>query len=396
MPDKATKYDPPDSPTSVGWTEAKHIRLFSEEEPFELESGGTIGPIDIEYETYGELSPAKDNVILVAHALSGDAHAAGWDKRAQETGRTYRVDHPGWWDTMIGPGKPLDTNRFHIMCMNYLGSCYGTTGPSSIDPGTGKPYGLQFPEVNVSDWVRLQAKMLDALGIGDVLCVVGGSLGGQQAIEWSLAYPERVRKCIVLAASRRLSTQGLAFNAVGRYSILNDPNFNNGDYYDGAPPAAGLAAARMLAHITYLSDEGMHERFGRSLQKGVEEQPDDRFGVQFKVESYLDYQGRAFVQRFDANSYLYISRAMDHYDAAEQWGHGDLVAACSRIQSQVMVVSFSSDWLYPPARCYTFALALSRNRKPVTYVEVPSRYGHDAFLVETKPVGHLLTSFLKR
>lgn len=396
MAKEKSRHEPPGSPTSVGWTEAQRITLFSEKKPFALEGGGSIGPVEIEYEAYGKLSPAKDNVVLIAHALSGDAHAAGWDRHAAQSGRAYRVDHPGWWDTMIGPGKPLDTNRFYILCSNYLGSCYGTTGPSSINPKTGKPFGLSFPEVSVNDWVRLQAHMLDEMGIQQVLCVVGGSLGGQQAIEWALAYPERIRKCIVLAASPRLSTQGLAFNAVGRYSILNDPHFKDGNYYGGPPPAAGLAAARMLAHITYLSDEGMHEKFGRRKQEDASTQPDERFGIQFQVESYLDYQGRAFVQRFDANSYLYISRAMDYYDSAEQWGDGDLVAACKRIQSRVMVVSFSSDWLYPPKQCYEFALALSRNRRPVTYVEVPSRYGHDAFLVETAPVGYLLTHFLKR
>ena len=387
-------YDPPDSPRSVGWTEAQQIRLATAEQPFALEASGAIGPVDMEYETYGKLNAARDNAILVLQALSGDAHVAGWDKRAQDTGRLYRVRKPGWWDTMVGPGKPFDTNRFFVIGSNFLGSCYGTTGPSSTNPKTGKPYGLEFPLVTVNDWVRLQAKLLDALGIERLLAVVGGSLGGQQAIEWALAFPERVKKSIVLAASARLSTQGLAFNAVGRYSILNDPNFRGGSYYDGTPPAAGLAAARMLAHITYLSDEGMHEKFGRRLHPEEKQNADSRFGIEFQVESYLDYQGRSFVERFDANSYLYISRAMDYYDAAEQWGGGDLVAACRLIRSDIMVVSFSSDWLYPPARCREFALALCRNKKPVTYVEVPSQYGHDSFLVETGPVGYLVRHFL--
>ncbi len=387
MPD-----DGPDSPHSVGWTEAQTIRLADEANPFRLEMGQDFAPVDVEYETYGRLSPAKDNVVLVLHALSGDAHVAGWDRRAAETGRPWRERKPGWWDSVVGPGKPLDTNKYFIICSNFLGSCYGTSGPSSLNPATGKAYGLTFPVVTIHDWVRLQAKLLDALGIGEVLAVVGGSLGGQQAIEWALAFPERVRRCIVLAASPRLSAQGLGFNAVGRYSIMNDPHFNQGDYYEGEPPRAGLAAARMLAHITYLSDEGMHAKFGRRRQ--TLDKAGYSFGVEFAVESYLEYMGRSFVERFDANSYLYITRAMDYYDAADYWGGGDLVAACERIQTQLMVVSFSSDWLYPPEECREFAQAMTRLAKPLTYVDVPSRYGHDAFLVETARVGQLLRSFI--
>lgn len=384
----------PESRGSVGWTEAAAVRLATTARKFELESGGSLGPVDVEYETYGKLSRAKDNAVLVCHALSGDAHAAGWDRRAEETGRRWRLDKPGWWDTVIGPGKPIDTNKFFVICTNYLGSCYGTTGPSSPDPATGKPYGLRFPVVTVEDWVRLQALLLDKLGVDELHAVVGGSLGGQQAIEWALRYPERVRNALVLAASARLSTQGLGFNAVGRYSILNDPAFNGGDYYGGEAPKAGLAAARMLAHITYLSDEGMHRKFGRRLQD--KQAPDFGFGVEFQVESYLNYQGKSFVERFDANSYLYITRAMDYYDAARVWGGGNLAAAAERIRSRMLVASFSSDWLYTPEDCREFARALCRAGKPVTYVDVPSPYGHDAFLVETERVGRLLTSFLGR
>ncbi len=384
-------FDPPDSPTSVGWTEAKTIRL-AEETPFALEVGGELSPIDVEYETYGELSSLKDNVILVCHALSGDAHVAGWDRLAKETGRTYRDGRPGWWDMMVGPGKPIDTDRYFVICPNNLGSCYGTTGPSSVNPATGKPYGLTFPVVTIGDWTRLQMTLLEQLGIERLYAVIGGSLGGQQVIEWALAYPDRLDKAMVFAASPRLSTQGLGFNAVGRFSIMNDPNFKDGDYYGGPLPEAGLAAARMLAHITYLSDEGMHEKFGRRLQN--KERPDFSFGVEFEVESYLGYQGRAFVERFDANSYLYVTRAADYYDAAVQWGDGCLVEACKRIEAEVMVVSFSADWLYPPEEMKEFALGLSRNGKRVNYIDVPSRYGHDAFLVETEPVAHLLRHFL--
>lgn len=392
MAQKKHAYDLPESPSSVGWTEAKTIRLATAENPFLLESGSSIVPVDVEYETYGTLSSDKDNVILVLHALSGDAHAAGWDKNA--TGeRAWRLKKPGWWDSVIGPGKPLDSNRYFIICSNYLGSCYGTTGPASINPETNRPYGLTFPVVTVGDWVRLQARLLDALNIDKVYAVIGGSLGGQQAIEWTLAFPERVEKSIVLAASPRLSTQGLAFNAVARFSIMNDPAFNDGNYYGSKSPDHGLAAARMLGHITYLSDEGMYQKFGRKLQNN-KNKPDFGFGVEFEVESYLDYQGRTFVRRFDANSYLYITKAMDYYDVSAQWGRGNLIKACERVKSEVIVVSFSSDWLYTPGQCKEFALALCHNGKPVTYVNIPSPYGHDAFLVETDQVGNLIKYFL--
>ena len=246
--------------------------------------------------------------------------------------------------------------------------------------------------VTVGDWVRLQALLLDHLGIQRVYAVIGGSLGGQQALEWALAYPDRVENAIILAASARLSPQGLAFNAVARHAILADPNFKGGDYYDDKPPAEGLAAARMLGHITYLSDEAMYKKFGRRYQG--KSAPEFSFGIEFEVESYLAYQGKSFVERFDANSYLYITRAMDYYDAARNWGGGDLTQACNRLNSRIMIVSFSSDWLYPPKECKELALAISRNGKPVTYVMVPSAYGHDSFLVETEEVGRLIRNFL--
>jgi len=382
----------PDALDSVGYTQAKTIRLVDIGTPMDLELGGTVGPVDVEYETYGELSSRKDNAVFIAHALSGDAHVAGWDKDAKQTGRTWRQRKPGWWDTIVGPGKAIDTNRYFVICPNVLGSCYGTTGPASIDPRTGKPYGVSFPMVTVGDWVKLHARLLDALGIARVCAVVGGSLGGQQALEMALAFPERVERAVILASAARLSAQGLAFNAVGRYCILNDPKFAGGDYYETGGPDAGLAAARMLAHITYLSDEGMHEKFGRRLQTADGQKAG--FGIEFAVESYLDYQGRAFVERFDANSYLYVTRAMDYYDAAAAWGGGNLVAACARAKGQFLVVSFDSDWLYPPGDCKELAMALARNGAPVTYANVPSRFGHDSFLVETQKVGRLLRSFL--
>jgi homoserine O-acetyltransferase/O-succinyltransferase len=377
----------------VGWTAAKTIRLVPADAPMDLELGGRIAPVDVEYEAYGALSPSRDNVVLVAHALSGDAHVAGWDMDTESNGRTWRRRKPGWWDAVVGPGKAIDTRRYFVICPNVLGSCYGTTGPASIDPRTGKPYGLGFPMVTVGDWVKLHAKLLDALGIARVAAVVGGSLGGQQALEMALAFPDRVERVVVLAAAARLSAQGVGFNAVGRYCILKDPNFHHGDYYGReAGPHAGLAAARMLAHITYLSDEGMHEKFGRRLQSASEQKAG--FGIEFAVESYLDYQGRAFVERFDANSYLYITRAMDYYDAAAAWGGGNLVEACRRVRARALVVSFDSDWLYPPGDCKDLALALAKTGAGVTFTDVPSRFGHDSFLVETQKVGRLLRGFL--
>ncbi|OQA88114.1 MAG: Homoserine O-acetyltransferase [bacterium ADurb.Bin236] len=388
----AGAWHPANAPDCVGWTSAKTVRIATAARPFRTELGGSVGPVDVEYETYGELSAARDNVVLIAHALSGDAHVAGWDADAKRTGRLWRMKKPGWWDAVVGPGKAIDTRKYFVVCANVLGGCCGATGPSSPNPFTGKPYSLQFPMVTVGDWVKQQAALLDELGIERLHAVVGGSLGGQQAIEWAMSRPDRVDRCIVLAATPRLSTQGLAFNAIGRRSIINDPDFKNGEYYGSAPPSSGLAAARMLAHITYLSEAGMREKFGRRAKDDV--CPGCGFGIEFEVESYLDRQGRSFVERFDANSYLYITRAMDYYDAAEKWGGGSLEEAASRVSSRVMAVSFDSDWLYPPEGMKEFAQALARNGKPVTYINVPSRYGHDAFLVETETVSRLLRDFL--
>lgn len=388
------RYDAPDSEQSVGWTHPQRVRLVAEGDTMPLAAGHVLGPIDVEYECYGEPNAAGDNVILITHALSGDAHVAGWDAAWQADGRPWRERKPGWWDAMVGPGKAIDTTRWCVLCSNVLGSCYGTTGPASIDPATGKAYGMRFPVVTVEDWVALQARLLDHLGIERLHAVVGGSLGGQQAIEWTLAYPERVGRALVLAAGPRLSAQGLAFNAVGRHAIMSDPRWQDGDYDPAEPPADGLAAARMLAHITYLSEEGMHEKFGRRLQD--KQKPEFGFGVEFQVESYLAYQGRSFTQRFDANAYLYITRAMDYYDVAERWGGGDLIEAARGIQAEVMVTSFSTDWLYTPDDSRRFANALTQAGRPVTYVDMPSAYGHDAFLVEIERLGPLLRNFLHR
>jgi homoserine O-acetyltransferase len=385
-------HPPPHSPKSVGWTRGQTVELFDTENPLVLEAGGVLGPVTVEFETYGTLAPTKDNVVLIAHPLSADAHVAGWDTEAEQRGWDFRYRKPGWWDTVIGPGKAIDTRRFFVICSNVLGSCYGTTGPASLDPSTGKPYGLSFPIVTIGDWVRLQAALLDHLEIDSLYAVIGGSLGGQQALEWALAFPERVSRCVILAASPRLSATGLGFNAVGRHTIMTDPNFRRGNYYseeDG--PGNGLAAARMLAHITYLSDDAMHAKFGRRLRGKTK--PDFGFDIEYEVESYLSYQGQNFVRRFDANSYLYITRAMDYYDAAD-WGDGDLVKACSRIQADVLLTSFSSDWLYPPEQVRSLALALAACGRAASYLDIDSRYGHDAFLVETEQVSRLLRAFL--
>ncbi len=412
------KFDPPDSPHSVGWTVARHCDLATADKPFALEYGGALAQLTVEYEVYGELSAARDNAVLICHALSGDAHVAGWDAKAKDDPRLkWRQTHPGWWDAVIGPGKPVDTSRFFVICANVIGSCYGTTGPQSIDPATGRPYALHFPMVTVADWVNMERMLLSRLGIGHLYAVIGGSLGGQQALEWSLRYPEMIGKCIIMASGPKLPAQGLGFNAVARHAIIRDVNFSGGDYYDQPiKPDAGLAVARMLAHITYLSGKGMDFKFGR---RRVGSTQDPRgFGMEFDVEGYLDHQSRSFVQRFDANSYLYITRAMDYYDAASSWcspavleqfpepsGTAEpeylrrreaamLTDACRRIKSELMVVSFSSDWLYPPTKCRDFVNAFIATGRPVTYVEIQSESGHDAFLVDTGPVGRLLRAYL--
>ena len=359
------------------------MRVADAHTPLELDLGGRLSPIDVVFETYGSLSSNRDNAILVTHALAAGAHAAGWD---EATGRL------GWWDDVIGPGKAIDTDRFFVICPNVLGSCHGTTGPASIDPVTEKPYGLGFPKITTGDWVATHARLLDALGIERVYAVVGGSLGGQQALEMALRFPHRVERAVILAAAGRLSAQGLAFNAVGRASIFNDPDFQGGDYYGGKGPIAGLSAARMMAHITYLSDEIMGQAFGRRFQEGLPG-PGAGFGAEFAVENYLADQGRSFAERFDANSYLYITRAMDYYDAAA-WGDGDLVRACARIAAEVLILSFDSDWLYPPKACRELAVAIIKNGRQVTYANEASPHGHDSFLFPSPTMNSLLNGFL--
>lgn len=391
--EKKAPFDLPDSPTSVGWTRPQRVILAGSDNPLPLDCGVNLAPITVEFETYGNLAPAKDNAIFILHALSGDAHAAGWDSEWEKDNRPWRQNRPGWWDEAIGPGKAFDTSRFFIISANILGSCYGTTGPWDTDPLTGKPYALNFPVVTVDDWVRLHLRVQDYFGIEKLLAVAGGSLGGQQALSWAINYPERVNAAIIFSASARLGAQGLAFNAVGRQAIFNDPYFNGGNYYGSKPPGEGLELARMLGHITYLSYESMEGKFGRRFQNGT--QPCYRLNNEFSVESYLEHQGKSFVQRFDTNSYLYLTRAMDYYDAAS-YGDGDLAAACAAIEAKLLLIAYTSDWLYPPASTRALAEAVIANNKPLSYIEIPSAYGHDAFLLETDRTAPLVSSFLEK
>jgi len=369
-------------PDSAGIVEAKFFTFAHPPEAMPLDCGATLGPITLAYETYGRLDERRQNAVLICHALSGDAHVAGYHSPEDRK--------PGWWDAMVGPGKAFDTDRYFVVCSNCIGGCKGSTGPTSIDPATGKRYGRSFPVVTTADMVRAQRRLLDHLGIERVLSVTGGSLGGMQVLEWAIDYPDRVVSAIPLATTARLTAQGIAFNVVGRQAILNDPNYRNGDYYDAEPPNQGLAVARMLGHITYLSDASMHEKFGRELRN--REDYSYEFDVDFQVESYLQYQGRAFTERFDANSYLYMTRAMDYFDLASR--HGSLAAAFSGVTARVLIIAFTSDWLYPPYQAKEIVKALQANGAHCAYYEIPSDYGHDAFLLEKERLTRAIADFL--
>ena len=346
-----------------------------------LNCGVTLLQVEVAYETYGILNADRTNAILVLHAFSGDAHAAGISK---ETGQ------PGWWSPMIGPGLAFDTDHYFVISSNVLGGCRGTTGPGSIDPATGKPYAMNFPVITVGDMVRLQKMLVDYLGIPRLLAVGGGSMGGMQALEWAAAYPESVAAAIPIAATSRHSAQQIAFNEVGRQAVMADPDWNEGEYYDSHPPGRGLAVARMVGHITYMSDASMRQKFGRRLQDK------DAFGfdfsADFEVESYLRYRGSQFVNRFDANSYLYITKAMDYFDLSS--GRASLAAAFDRTQTRFLVLSFTSDWLYPTYQSLEIVSALRSRNIDVAFCELASQYGHDAFLVETKEQTEMITGFL--
>src|SRR5665213_1733901 len=332
----------------------------------ELDSGSTLAPVEVAYETYGELNAARSNAILIVHAFSGDAHAAG---------------EGGWWASMIGPGKAFDTDKYFVICSNVLGGCRGTTGPGSINPETGCPWAMSFPQITVGDMVRLQKLLIDHLGIDRLLTVSGGSMGGMQALEWAVSYPERVLSAIPIATTARHSAQQIAFNEVGRQAIMADPDWNEGNYYDQRPPGRGLSVARMVGHITYMSDESMREKFGRRLRSSDE----------FEVESYLKYRGYKFVDRFDANSYIYITRAMDAYDLTQ---HGSLPSLFENIATRFLVISFTSDWLYPSYQSLEIVSALRSRNCDVAYVNLAAVYGHDSFLVEVKEQTEIVRGFL--
>jgi homoserine O-acetyltransferase len=343
-----------------------------------------LGPITLAYETYGELNAARSNAILVCHAWSGDAHAAGHYSEGD--------DKPGWWDDAIGPGKAFDTNKYFVICSNVLGGCSGSTGPASINPKTGKEYALTFPIVTIADMVDGQRLLLDHLGIETLLCVSGGSMGGMQALQWTVSYPQRVRSAIVLASTARLSPQTIALNEVPRQAIYADPNWNHGNYYNGPRPDAGLAVARMIGHITFLSDASMKEKFGRRLQNS--DAYGYNFDIEFEVESYLRYRGQSFTKRFDANSFLYLSKSMDYFDLS--YGLPSLADAFKNTTAKFLVMSYTSDWLYPSWQSKELVRALLQNNIDATYVEIDSDYGHDSFLLEFEKLAELAHDFLRR
>jgi homoserine O-acetyltransferase/O-succinyltransferase len=364
--------------TGVGLVETHSVTFTHPPDGVVLESGRQLGPITLAYETYGALNRERSNAILVLHALSGDAHAAGYHGGDKE---------PGWWDGMIGPGKAFDTNRYYVICSNVIGGCKGSTGPSSINPATGRPYALDFPIITISDMVRAQALLIDHLGIDKLLAVVGGSMGGMQALQWVAAFPERVRAAIPVATALKHSPQQIAFDEVIRQSIMADPDWRKGNYYSHGQPGRGLAVARMIGHITFMSDTSMEEKFSRRLKNGIYSYS---FTDDFEVEGYLRYRGDNFVKRFDANSYLYITKAMDYFDLSD----GRLIRADRKGGTRFLVISFKSDWLYPSHQSRDIVRELKRGRVDATYCELDSTYGHDAFLVETVAQTGLITHFL--
>ena len=367
----------------VGGDLPGHRVLLGTERPLKLDSGAEIGPFTVGYQTYGRLNADRSNAILVCHALTGDQFAA---EPHPITGK------PGWWEVMIGPGKPLDTDRYFIICSNVLGGCMGTIGPKETDPKTGEPYGLAFPVITVGDMVRAQRLLIDYLGIEQLFCVTGGSMGGMQVLQWAASYPECVFTAVPIATAARHSAQNIAFHEVGRQAIMTDPDWCNGDYLrQGKRPQRGLAVARMAAHITYLSEAALHRKFGRSLR--------DRgnfsfgFDAEFEVESYLRHQGSTFVDRFDANSYLYITRAMDYFDLAKEYG-GQLANAYENTKVRFCVISFTSDWLFPTSESRQIVHALNACAANVSFVEIPTDKGHDAFLLEEPKLHATFTGFL--
>ena len=353
-------------------------------EPLTLSSGATLPAFELMYETYGELNAERSNAILVCHALNASHHVAG--VYAEEP------DNEGWWDNMVGPGKPVDTTRFFVVGVNNLGSCFGSTGPATINPATAEPWGSDFPIVTVEDWVDAQARLADRLGITRFAAVMGGSLGGMQALSWAIRYPERVRNALVIAAAPNLSAQNIAFNEVARAAIMTDPDFHDGHFYaHGVKPVRGLRVARMIGHITYISDEQMGEKFGRSLRDGIRYS----FRPEFEIESYLRYQGEKFSEYFDANTYLRITKALDYFDPALAAG-GNLSRALAPATCRFLVISFTTDWRFSPARAREIVKALVDNRRDISYAEIVAPHGHDAFLLDTPQYHAVVRTYLER
>jgi homoserine O-acetyltransferase len=367
---------------SVGIVKTRYYTFAHPPDEMILESGRKLGPITLAYETYGRLNSTRSNAILIFHALSGDAHVAGRHRRTDPK--------PGWWDNMVGPRKAFDTDRYFIICTNVIGGCRGSTGPSSIDPKTGKPYGLRFPMVTIKDMVRAQKELLDHLGVSQLTAVAGGSMAGMQALQWAVTFPESAALCIPIATAARQSPQNIAFHEVGRRAIMSDPNWRHGNYYGRKAPVDGLAIARMIGHITYLSDVTLRVKFGRRLQQN--QKLSFSLEPEFQVESYIHHKGETFTRRFDANSYLYISKAIDYFDISS--GFGSLEAAFRGSKSKFLVISFTSDWLYPPSESEELVRALRAANKEVVYYEIPSTYGHDAFLVEGEKMSRIISYHL--
>jgi len=369
------------APGEVGIV-APHDFVYAK--PFTFKSGQTLPGFTLRYETYGALNATRDNAILICHALSGDHHCAGL--------HTPEDRKPGWWNNLIGPGKAVDTDRFYVVCANVLGGCQGSTGPSSTNPATNRPYGVGFPFVTILDMVNAQKILLDHLGVSELHAVIGGSMGGMQALLFAIEFPSYTRRIVAMATTAREGAQAIAFNEVGRQAIVQDPDWNRGDYAKGAGPRVGLAIARMMAHITYVSDASMDRKFGRR-KKSEAAANGYNFEVQFEVEGYLRHQGQSFINRFDANSYLYITRALDHFDLPQ--AYGSLEAAFAPVQADTLVVGFTSDWLFPPEQNRAIAIALLRAGKRASYAELATDLGHDSFLLESEELYALIRGFLE-
>ncbi len=378
--------NPMNKHNSVGLVEKNFFHFAHPPNEMLFECGQKMGPLTLAYETYGELNKDKTNAVLVLHALTGDSHAAGYYSKHD--------NKPGWWDIMIGPGKGIDTDKYFVICSNVLGGCRGSTGPSSIDPDTGRPYSLNFPAITIGDMVQAQKHLIEHLGIEQLLAVVGGSMGGMQALEWSVRFPDMVRAAIPIATTTKHSSMAIAFNEVARQAIMKDPNWNNGDYYENHYPSHGQAVARMIGHITYLSDSALKKKFGRTHQK------ENKFTYSmendFQVGEYLAYQGQKFVDRFDANSLLYLTKASDHFELADKYGQGSLAEAFSLARCKYLVVSFTSDWLYPTRQSRTMVQAMKKNNLYVNFCEILIDYGHDSFLVDNPRLFSLISGFLDK